>query len=247
MRKTYTVCYEGFNMSETLIKIARESPASGNSWDHLTGAYNLPASLKGLKALDIASGLSNFPQWLANQGAQVWALDVNYNNTEGLISRFNAAEEIYIQGLLDRDYRGSEVRSAREKGQQVAQDFRESLKRSSVNRVAGSALHLPFSNNYFDLITSSYGLFATLDSDADILEAAIAEAIRTLSPQGSLQILPALVGRGLTKDRVSNQWKVTERLQKREDLKLSLPGMEYTDKGLSIYNRTTGCLMISRL
>jgi len=163
------------------IELAREVGITAHEAAHLRDVFDLPKKLRRVKVLDIGSGLSDFPAWLRARGADVYALDLTYGNGMDWV----VADSIE-RAAADVD-REPEALVFTEK---MAERFRASLAATPSMYIAASALDLPFKSGSFDLITSSLGIFGTLDHDYALLETGFNEALRVLRRGGKLQISP---------------------------------------------------------
>jgi hypothetical protein len=80
---------------------------------------------------------------------------------------------------------------------------------------------LPFAGGTFDLVTSFNGIFGALDSDVEILMAALQETIRVLRPGGSAQLIPFLEGFVLDESERRIQAEAARTIARQEGIEVS--------------------------
>ena len=165
------------------ISLADEVGITAHKADHLRDVFDLPKKLRRARVLDIGSGLSDFAFWLRSKGADAYGLDLTYG----------AGMDWAIEHSLKQAAGDIEMEpEALSFTQQMADRFRASLAARPAMYIAGSALDLPFKTGSFDLVTSSLGIFGTLDHEYSLLEAGFTEATRVLRPRGVLQLSPVI-------------------------------------------------------
>jgi ubiquinone/menaquinone biosynthesis C-methylase UbiE len=174
-----------------LLGIAYRSEVTGVPWRSLSRFYEIPADLRGVRTLDVCSGMSDFAYRLQQQGAQAHALDFAYHDLAGMTSRHRENFDATCQDVFGAEP-GSQQAEALYGS--FVQGFMESLTTLPSIYVAGSATALPFRSNSFDLVTSFNGLFGALDFDLDVLAAALREAIRVVKRGGCVQVIPFQAG-----------------------------------------------------
>ena len=163
------------------IALADEVGITAHKADHLKDVFDLPRKLRRARVLDIGSGLSDFVSWLRSKGAEAYGLDLTYGAGMDW-----AVEHSLKRAAADIDKEPEALNFTR----QMADRFRAALAADPSMYVAGSALDLPFRSGSFDLVTSSLGIFGTLDHDYGLLETGFNEAVRVLRPRGVLQLSP---------------------------------------------------------
>ena len=163
------------------IALADEVGITAHKADHLKDVFDLPRKLRRARVLDIGSGLSDFTYWLRGKGAEAYGLDLTYGSGMDW-----AVQHSIEQAAKDIDKEPAALTFTRE----MAERFRTGLAAEPSMYIAGSALDLPFRSGSFDLVTSSLGIFGTLDHDYALLETGFHEAIRVLRPRGVLQLSP---------------------------------------------------------
>ncbi|MPZ50692.1 MAG: methyltransferase domain-containing protein [Dehalococcoidia bacterium] len=192
-----------------VMAIAAEAEVTGIAYKSLSRFYELPPEVKGLRTLDVCSGMSDFAYGLRQRGAGAYALDLLYADFRLLRARH---QESFREVARDVFQTNPDGVKARKIYQGYVQSFQASLKKRPRFYVAGSATHLPFADASFDLVTSFNGVFGTLDFDIRALSQALAEVVRVLRPGGSLQLLPYQKGPILDDHQRQNQIEAVEAL-----------------------------------
>jgi SAM-dependent methyltransferase len=172
---------------ELLLSISDHGEVTGIGWKSLSRFFDLPPDLKGLRTLDVCSGLSDFAHGLRQRGAEAYALDLLYGDFRLLTDRH---KESFREIARDVFHTSANSPKGRQIYEQYVRSFRTSLKKTPSTYIAGSATHLPFADSSFDLVTSFNGLFGTLDFDARALEPALLEVLRVIKPGGCVQLIP---------------------------------------------------------
>ncbi|MPZ48363.1 MAG: methyltransferase domain-containing protein [Dehalococcoidia bacterium] len=196
------------------ISLAAEVGITAHEAGHLRGVFELPKKLRNARVLDIGTGLSDFPAWLRARGAEAYGLDLTYGRGMDWVindSIQRAAEDVYKEP------------EALTFTQQMADRFRASLAPAPAIYVAASALDLPFKNGSFDLVTSSLGIFGTLDHDYEMLQTGFNEALRVLRRGGKLQLSPVFYRAVKPAERACevNQRRLIAGLKKNNRLQVS--------------------------
>jgi len=193
-----------------LLNISANAEVTGIAYKSLSRFYELPAELKGLRTLDVCSGMSDFAWGLRQRGADAYALDLLYADFPLLRARH---QESFREVARDVFQTNPDGIKARKIYQDYVQSFQASLKKRPRFYVAGSGTDLPFADASFDLVTSFNGVFGTLDFDIRALTQALAEVVRVLKPGGSLQLLPYQQGPILDDHQRANQLGAVEDLR----------------------------------
>lgn len=224
-----------------LARIAAEAPVGGNKWTDLVKFYELPENLKGKVMLDICSGESDFTVWLRQQGAEAYALDYLYDDPtvlkqrriKNLLSHLPPEVRLRAASLPKDDPRWNLLTD------ENTEAFRKSFQEHPEWYIAGSAHKLPFPNDHFDIITSSYGIFGVMDMDRELLRTSLTEALRVLKPGGTLQLGPWSEGAGLEPEELRNQKDVALPL-------FSAPGLTLERKTKPFNDIPTGLIKLTK-
>jgi len=201
-----------------LLAIASRSEVTGVPWRSLLQFYELPAELRGIRALDVCSGMSDFAYRLRENGADAHALDIAYHDLAAMRSRhranFDATSEDVFGAKRDSPQAQALYGS-------FVQGFEDSLVVAPSIYIAASATALPLRNNSMDLVTSFNGLFGALDFDVEILVAALSEVIRVVRPGGSIQLVPFQEGPVLSDSEKEIQRKAVQAIAGRDEVSLN--------------------------
>ena len=203
---------------DVVLAIAAQAEVTGIAWKSLSRFYDLPRDLKGLRTLDVCSGMSDFAYGLRQRGAYAYALDLLYADWDMLRQRH---QEGFREVARDVFQTRRDSPKARQIYRSYVQSFQESLRKKPRFYVAGSATALPFADATFDLVTSFNGVFGTLDFDERSLVQALAEAVRVVKPGGSVQLIPYQKGPILDDHQRRNQREAVEALGQTPGLRLS--------------------------
>ena len=98
--------------------------------------------------------------------------------------------------------------------------FKDSLRKYPGHYIPASAHALPFDDNSFDIVTSSYTIFGVTSINMGLLEQSFDEALRVVKPGGSLQLIPVTLTPGLSPVELTNQREVLKGLYDNRNLKL---------------------------
>lgn len=200
--------------------LAMEWGVSDNDFSRLAPFYGLPEDVSGLRILDVCAGESDLTAMLLEKGADAYALDLLYGNFKTLhgkrlskvaagISRNKHWDEV-SEAIYQREVEELEA-------SEIFLRFKGSYERDRQSYVAGSAHSLPFSDNAFDLVLSSFGILGVLNSDLEILKLGMSEAIRVVRPGGKVQVGPMVIGSYDSVQQLNTVHIVTE-LRQRTDI-----------------------------
>ena len=205
---------------ERLVAFAEKFPASGNPAEYLLPYYEIDSryDVEGKKILDVCAGGSSLTDALLKMGADAYALDLGYSNPRAFIEKIRMGFSGHHQDSSSHTTEPSE-HNARGTGV-LSMNFVDSIDGYPERYRPGSATSIPFPDKSFDRLFSFYGIFGVLDEEADLLDAAINEALRVLKDSGEIQIGPLLSG-DLSDRGLQNQRDLLEKLKARADLRVS--------------------------
>jgi ubiquinone/menaquinone biosynthesis C-methylase UbiE len=194
--------------------LAREVGITAHESDHLRDVFELPKKLRRVKVLDIGTGLSDFPAWLCARGADAFGLDLTYARGMAWV-----IADSLERAAADVDKEPEALAFT----ERMAARFRASLSATPSIYIAGSALDLPFRSGSFDLVTSSLGIFGTLDHDYALLETGFNEALRVVRRGGKVQLSPVFYRAVKPAERACevNQRRLIEALKRNNRLQVS--------------------------
>ena len=203
----------------------KAAPISANRADELSNLYILPENLAGLKILDLGGSQSNFCAYLVENGADAYSIDPLYSDLENLEKRrrehFLTEVEAILPDLKGKlDPNDPRFVSGLEKDEST-QVFKRSIFYNPGRYISASFHALPFKDELFDIITSSYSIFGVATRDEVLLEAAFSEALRALKPGGTLQLIPVTFTPGLSEAENQNLINILRPFQSDHNYKLS--------------------------
>jgi ubiquinone/menaquinone biosynthesis C-methylase UbiE len=160
-------------------ELSKSVPPSALPWARAGEFVQLPADVKGLAVLDVGAGASDITAILMERGADAYAIDPKYRKK----SEINDMIKAHLRS-------GQYDMPTRMTINQTLLKWTASIAKTPDRYKATSATHLPFADNFFDIVFSIDTLTAFLDVDRGILMQSVQECLRVTKPGGRVTFSP---------------------------------------------------------
>lgn len=162
--------------------IAGQSAPSSETWQNTLRAALLTQDVKGLRILDVGGGASDFTAKLLELGADAYAIDPKYAHMSRLKHWVRKGNEQFLDLTgMHLDYK------------ELLKSFERFKLSTGIHKdryKAAFATHMPFPDNYFDVVFSQFAVLGYVDVNMPILTRAVYECLRVTKPGGSIRLNP---------------------------------------------------------